>query len=429
MRHLIATTCLFAGAAFAQLPGQQPFPTGQQRSGPRTFPPPTVPLPRTTTPPARGPQPQPRGTTSSTGLLVSRTTEGILRRLSPDEFIIESFDHRVIWFGIGDVVALTPEKYHVGDHVTVTSTEDSQGNYTAVSVQWDAAGTEEDRRRAEETWDLPEGSVVPEKAERPKLTRGGKAPEPEAPPAPKSERVRTGPLPNHPDDAAIARAREAAASYLDELPSFAAKQNTTRYIQENSRARWSALDIVTTDLVFKNGAEEYSNVKVNNKSVDKSMDEIDGLRSTGEFGSIIANLFDPESGTDFQRPSQVELRGRRAWKYRFLVPRERSDFRIHTPSQLYYASQEGSVWIDFETDRVLRLEIQARELPKEFPFDTIEMNIDLDYVRLDGAKQFLLPTDSEALNCIRGTSVCMKNSTSFRNYVKFNAESSVIFEK
>jgi hypothetical protein len=235
-------------------------------------------------------------------------------------------------------------------------------------------------------------------------------------------------MPTRPDDPAIASAREAAFTFIDDLPNFAAKQNTTRYIQENSRAQWRALDIVTADLVYKDGAEDYSNIKLGNKPTNKPLEEIEGLRSTGEFGSILANLFDPESGTDFARPSQVELRGRKAWKYRFDAPRERSDFRITTPSQLYYTGYTGAVWIDAETSRALRLEMQAVNLPKAFPFDTVEMTIDYEFIRLDGAKQFLLPTESQALNCIRGTSVCMKNTTSFRNYVKFASESSIIFD-
>jgi hypothetical protein len=382
------------------------------------------------TPPQRQPPPQTTPTVARTNALEIRTTDGILRRLSRTELIIESTDYRIVWFRLGDETALEPEKYHLGDHITVTSNEDEEGNYTAISVQWESAATEEDRVRVAQSWDLPDGPVVEPKAERPKLTRGGKAPEPEPAPAAaaKSERVRTGPLPNHPDDPAIERARAAAGSYLDDLPSFAAKQNTTRYIQENARAQWRALDIVTADLVFRDGAEDYTNIKVNNKSSNKPFEEINGLRSTGEFGSILANLFDPESGTDFAKPSQVELRGHKSWKYRFEAPRERSEFLIRTPSQHYYTAYRGAIWVDFETNRVLRLEMQARGLPKQFPFDTVEMTIDSDFIRLEGAKQFLLPTESEALNCIRGTSVCMKNTTSFRNYVKFSADSSVLFD-
>ncbi len=72
--------------------------------------------------------------------------------------------------------------------------------------------------------------------------------------------------------------------------------------------------------------------------------------------------------------------------------------------------------------------MQARNLPKAFPFDTVETNVDYDFVRLDTSKQFLLPTESEAMNCIRGTTVCMRNASSFRNYTKFDADSRIIFD-
>lgn len=387
MKRLVAIACLCSAAALAQFPRQTPLPRtpipGQQRTTPR---------------------PQPAPTATRTAALETRITEGTLRRLDARQLILQSDDDRIIWYRIADNINVSADKFHPGDQLRVTSTEDDAGNYTAMDVEWESAATDDDRERALKTWDLPSHDDT-------------------------SDRVRTGPLPERSDDAAISRAREAAANFLDTLPNFAAKQNTTRYVQESARAQWRALDVVTADLVYRNGAEDYSNIKVNNKATNKPLEEIDGLHSTGEFGSILANLFDPESGTDFARPSQVELRGRKAWKYRFEAPRERSDFRITTPSQLYYSGYGGAVWVDFDTSRVLRLEMQARTLPKAFPFDTVEMNIDYDFIRLDGAKQFLLPTESEALNCIRGTSVCMRNSTSFRNYVKFEAESSIIFDK
>lgn len=389
MQILIATMC-FCTAAMAQFPRQTPLPRtplpGQQRTTPR---------------------PQPAPTATRTAALETRITDGTLRRLIARELILQSDDDRIIWYRIADNLNLSADKFHPGDQLRVTYTEDDAGNYTAMEVEWQSAATDEFRARALLTWDLPAQNQQNEP----------------------SDRVRTGPLPERTDDAAITNAREAAANFVETLPKFAAKQNTTRYVQESARAQWRALDVVTADLVYKNGAEDYSNIKVNNKATNKPFEEIDGLHSTGEFGSILANLFDPDSGTDFARPSQVDLRGRKAWKYRFEAPRERSDFRITTPSQLYYAGYGGAVWVDFDTSRVLRLEMQARALPKAFPFDTVEMTIDYEFIRLDGAKQFLLPTESEALNCIRGTSVCMRNTTSFRNYVKFEAESSIIFDK
>ena len=444
MWRRIASTFLFAGVAFAQLPGQIPgqYPGGQYPGGqypPGTYPPgqrrpgqipQTIPIPG-----RRAPQgtPPTRPTTRTSRALPIRDTSGILRRLSRQELILESDDHRIIWYRIGDDLSISSADYLPGDHLIVSSNEDEEGNYTAFSVQKGAPATAADRAAAQQTWDLPEGVAAVQSAdlrdERPKLTRGKAqpAPEPEQQ-EPKTEHVRTGPMPTRPDDPAIANAREAAATFIESLPRFAVKQNTTRYVQEQARAQWRALDVVTANLVYRDGTEDYTEIKINNKDTDKPLEEIAGLRSTGEFGSILNNLFDPESGAIFTRPSQVQNRGRKAWRYTFEVIRTRSDFKIVTPSQHYYTAYEGAVWIDFETSRVLRLEMQAKELPKEFPFDTVELNIDYDFIRLDGAKQFLLPTESEALNCIRGLPVCMKNTTSFRNYVKFDAQSDIIFD-
>ncbi len=85
------------------------------------------------------------------------------------------------------------------------------------------------------------------------------------------------------------------------------------------------------------------------------------------------------------------------------------------------------MWIDKETSRVLRIEQQAKNMPLLFPFDTVEQATDYDFVPLGAAGRFLLPAESEALNCERGTSLCARNKIEFRNYRKFGAESNITF--
>lgn len=378
----LALACLLAAAASAQfqipLPGQRP----------------------TGIPPTRSPGPAPRGSTRTTTTREEiqrppETTFGMLRRLSRKELILESDDHRILTYRLGDDLRLDESKFHPGDHLIVESVSDDEGRYTATDVEWREPATPEERTAAEHP-----------------IEQGPLRPEP----------------PDLKDDSTIAAARQAAAEFIESLPSFQVKRNTTRYVQMNSRGPWEPQDVVTSTLAFKDGKEAYTDVKVGNKAVTKDMQEIDGLRSTGEFGEILADIFDPWTAAAFGAPTRAQERGRSAWKYKFEVSRERSSWRIMSPSQHYFAAYGGALFIDQQTNRVLRLEMQARALPKAFPFDTVEMTIDYDYVRLDAGKQFLLPTEAEALNCIRGTSICMRNSTSFRNYVKFSAESGIIFE-
>ena len=107
---------------------------------------------------------------------------------------------------------------------------------------------------------------------------------------------------------------------------------------------------------------------------------------------------------------------------------ERSRWQVEAPSQLYFPAYRGTIWIDKETSRVLRIEQEGRGMPLLFPFDTVETATDYDFVRLAAnEQQFLLPTGSEVLNCQRGTSLCARNKIEYRNYRKFGAESSIKF--
>jgi hypothetical protein len=76
---------------------------------------------------------------------------------------------------------------------------------------------------------------------------------------------------------------------------------------------------------------------------------------------------------------------------------------------------------------VLRIEMEAKGLPKDFPADHVESATDYQYVRLGGTQQFLLPVHAETLSCQRGTAFCSRNTIDFRNYHKYTGESSVEF--
>ena len=229
------------------------------------------------------------------------------------------------------------------------------------------------------------------------------------------------------DDPVIAKAREAAANYLEGLPNFFAKQMTTRYATENIRQGWQAQDVITADVAYEDGHESYKNIKIGNKATNKSMDELPGTRSSGEFATLLIQLMHPGSQATFRRTGTDTVRGRSSYTYKFEITRTQSRWRVESPSQLYYPAYGGTIWIDRETSRVLRIEQDARKIPPLFPFDTIETTADYDYVRLE-TQSFLLPVESEVLSCQRASSVCSRNKIEFRNYRKFGAESDITFD-
>lgn len=226
--------------------------------------------------------------------------------------------------------------------------------------------------------------------------------------------------------ALLAQAREAAGSFIESLPNYLCQQVTTRSVAR-SRDRFEAQDVVTANVVYENHQESYRDIKVNGKPVSKSMMEIGGASSTGEFGTILIGLFHPATAADFRFAKNSTASGRAASVYDFEVERAHSAWHVTVPGQEIVPAYRGAVWIDKETARVLRIEMEAVAIPKGFPMDHVETAVDYAPVRLE-TQTYLLPVHAENLMCERDSSICSKNVLDFRNYRKFSADSKIVFD-
>jgi hypothetical protein len=230
------------------------------------------------------------------------------------------------------------------------------------------------------------------------------------------------------DDDVIDQTRMAAYSFTESLPDYIVKQLTTRYQSDSAsrgRTSWQARDLVTADVVYLNGKENYMNVMVNGRPTRDASQN--GSWSEGEFASSLQALLSPYSATDFRNKRASTIVNRPAYKYDYSIEQPHSAWRIQTEGQNYQPAYSGSIWIDKETFRVLRIEMAARNMPRSFPIDTTESSIDYDFV-LIGEKKYLLPVHSESLSCWRGTAQCSRNVIEFRNYKKYTADSSITFD-
>jgi len=202
----------------------------------------------------------------------------------------------------------------------------------------------------------------------------------------------------------------------------------TRYQSESSSTNWQPQDIVSMALVYENGKESYRNLAINGKATKKNIEDLSGSWSTGEFGSVLADIFSPATAADFEYRKESRSAGRASLIYDFSVEREHSHWRIMVASQLITPPYKGSVWIDKQTNRVLRIEMQATHIPDAFPVDKVEMATDYEFVRI-ADRQFLVPVHAESLGCQRDTSSCSRNAIDFRNYHKYSGESTINFDK
>jgi hypothetical protein len=234
------------------------------------------------------------------------------------------------------------------------------------------------------------------------------------------------PLGSRHDDPLVQKASDAALDFTETLPNYVVQEVASRYESTSSPPSWHAIDVVSADLVFENYKENYRNITINGKPTTKPLEET-GAWSTGEFGTLLVDLFSPATAAEFHYRREGRTSGIDAKIYDFEVKRENSHWDIHFNSQSYTPAYVGSAWIDPKTARVLRIEIEAKGFPPTFPADHVESATDYQYVRLGGAQQFLLPAHAEILSCQRGTNNCSKNTIDFRNYHKYTGESSIQF--
>lgn len=231
-----------------------------------------------------------------------------------------------------------------------------------------------------------------------------------------------------PEEVVIEKAREAAASFLETLPNYYCQEMMTRYHSELRPANWQPIDVISMALVYEHGSETYRNITINGKLTKKNVEDLPGAWSTGEFGSVLADVFSPATAADFEFRRESRTAGRAALMYDFSVEREHSHWQIMVASQLLTPAYKGAVWIDKETNRVLRIEMHATHVPEAFPTDHVEMATDYQFIRF-GEREYLVPVHAESLSCQRDSDDCSHNVIDFRNYHKYAGESSITFEK
>jgi hypothetical protein len=226
-------------------------------------------------------------------------------------------------------------------------------------------------------------------------------------------------------DAIIMLAREETELSVADLPDFLVQQETTRY--HGRQDSWQKIDVVTADVACVNGREQYRNVAVNGIPSQRPI-ESTGAWSTGEFVTTLQNLFSSAEGATFSPRGEERFNGRAAYLFDFSVSAQNSHWVLASDARRnFHAPYKGTVWIDKQTHRVLRIDQKAYSIPRDFPYDRLQSILDYGFVKIDN-KSYLLPVQNETISCL-GSGSCERNVLEFRNYRKFTAESDIKFEK
>jgi hypothetical protein len=219
--------------------------------------------------------------------------------------------------------------------------------------------------------------------------------------------------------------RAASEAFTSSLPSYLVEQVTTRYFSVGFPvSSWQQIDVVTANLAYVDGKEDYRDIKVNGMRTD-APPERSGSWTTGEFGTTLEDILSLATAANFKRRGEEKIGGRSAMVFNYTVEQTRSHWTTVAPDgRRYEPAYEGSIWVDLDTRRVVRIEQRATAFPADFPFNRIECVLDYGFERIEQGT-YLLPESSVDTACASGSGSCTRNEIRFRNYKKFTVDSSV----
>jgi hypothetical protein len=224
----------------------------------------------------------------------------------------------------------------------------------------------------------------------------------------------------------IASMREYALSYTAKLPNFLCAQTTRRhYDMKDSRYR-SGGDLIQEQINFFDHKENYKVQMVNGQSVHNiSHEQIGGVRSSGEWGSMLHNVFAPEDEARFDWDHWGTLRGRPMYVFAYRIEKDHGYGMYDDETRKQYTSAyTGLVYADVDTKEIERITLKTVEIPSDFPVKDVMLTLDYKPTDISG-HIYTLPFHYELDSAhTRGTS---KNEADFKLYQMYGADTTISF--
>ena len=166
------------------------------------------------------------------------------------------------------------------------------------------------------------------------------------------------------------------------------------------------------------------------KPTRQTYEEIGGTTSTGEFGSMQASLFAPQSQAEFKEVKRETLKGRQTVVYDFRVKKAFSNNQITDKGtgRSVVTGYSGTVWIEAESGRPVRIEQSAEDIQRGFPVTMAESAVEYDWVMIAGAK-YLMPVYAEVILGRDSIRQYWRNVIELKGYRVFDTDIKILPEK
>lgn len=227
--------------------------------------------------------------------------------------------------------------------------------------------------------------------------------------------------------------KQYALTYTQSLPNFICVEVMRRYIDPNAGDHYRSLGNVLAKVSYNEGQENYKVYSVNGHYEDTTLDKAGstgGAISSGEFGSLMREIFEPKSQAEFGWDHWGTLRGRRMAVFNYMIDSGHSSWSITYSAaagdeQRIITAYKGLVYADPNTGEITRIKFVAVDIPRTFPVSQASEILDYDQVQISG-QPYVCPLMA-TLNMTSGREKT-KNEIEFRDYRRFDAGSTITYD-
>jgi len=226
----------------------------------------------------------------------------------------------------------------------------------------------------------------------------------------------------------LAAIKEYALNYTRSLPNY----SCTQVIRRESTSTFGKppvtipqTDLIEEELSVVDHKEVRKVTKINGKPASNADPyQLRGPSSGGEFGNLLDTLFDPETKTDFRWDRFATLNGRRMYVFAFRVDQPRG-LRIEEPKRAIRVAYRGSLYADYQTKAVMRIQLDCINFPVTSAYQAVELTLDYKPTQVAG-KEFTLP--SHYRMHARTTLGETTNDIDYKSYRRFASEATITFD-
>jgi hypothetical protein len=227
------------------------------------------------------------------------------------------------------------------------------------------------------------------------------------------------------DGTLLARVREKANRAYADLVNFVCRERIERFKGKLGSSAERRVDVITSSVAFENGEERYMDIRQNNRIL-KSISDVSGAWSEGEFCTLLREATKVLSGNDGRFAAPRALSGEPAFIYMSDFDAINSPWDIRLGSKHYTIPFHGEVWIAPASAEVLRITRRATSMPDATHIAEVDWSVDFAPTVVDG-REFLLPRSGKYDVSYANSYRHEWNTIYFSDYHRYGVEVAVHF--